>query len=95
MKAADLEYCDRWWRGFKFLQQPENTWSTNGIDEKHACCDELKRPVRLQKEKFRLECLGMAAVCYCGTPWTFLLPFVQTEQTGVASMFLLLSLIMK
>ena len=24
---------------------------------------------------FKLELLGRAAVCDCGTPWTFLLPF--------------------
>ena len=23
-------------------------------------------------------CLGKAAVCNCGTPWTFLLPFLET-----------------
>ena len=27
-------------------------------------------------------CLGWAAACDCGTPWTFLLPFVRMKQTA-------------
>ena len=31
-------------------------------------------------------CLGMAAACDCGTPWTFLLPFFGVEEfTGIYS----------
>ena len=29
-------------------------------------------------------CLGRAAVCDCGTPWTFLLPFFHASKTGLS-----------
>ena len=37
-------------------------------------------------------CLGMAAVCDCGTPWTFLLPFLCMSVV-VCLFFLLVSLV--
>ena len=30
-------------------------------------------------------CLGRTAVCYCGTPWTFLLPFFMEVHLLVAA----------
>ena len=35
-------------------------------------------------------CLGRAAVCDCGTPWTFLLPFLRQSSRNVINGFVCL-----
>ena len=37
-------------------------------------------------------CLGRAAVCDCGTPWTFLLPFLTTMHADCRITFMLYSI---
>ena len=36
-------------------------------------------------------CLGRAAGCYCGTPWTFLLPFFSKTATEIFNVYVLVN----
>ena len=46
MKAADLENCDRWWKGPEFLSKHKETWPTKVIKDNHTGYDEMKRSGR-------------------------------------------------
>ena len=55
MKAVDLVDCDRWWRGPEFLLQSESLWPTKILNSEHTGYDEMKAPIRLQKESLNLQ----------------------------------------
>ena len=46
MTAADLENCERWWKGPEFLRKPEEAWPTKVIKDNHTGYDEMKRSGR-------------------------------------------------
>ena len=45
----------------------------SGLRVKLASCKSALNPPVVSSSSW---CLGRAAVCDCGTPWTFLLPFL-------------------
>ena len=53
MSVLELLDCDMWWRGPDYFRQLKATWPARNIQQKPTGYDEMKRPIRLQKEKLR------------------------------------------